>query len=441
MQNELTRKNIRLKEYDYSRAGYYFITICVKDGHEMLGSIAVGAATCRPYVKLSDIGKTVKDSIENIHGIYLHVSVDKYVIMPNHVHMILRVAATGDGRQIAAIGDGRQVAAIGDGRQVAAPTAISTVIGNMKRYVSMQCGFSIWQKSFHDHIIRNEADYRRIWRYIDENPARWTEDKYYVRENNTMTINELLTVCNEIAPPDCVWSGDNVGLLVDREGGVDRVLVALDVTLAVIGEAKELGAQVIISHHPVIFEPLKSVTYANATGRRVMALIKNNIACICMHTNYDGAQNGINDRLARLAGIVNPEILVNQDGKYGRFGLLEAPAELMEYAAGIKLALGGAAVRAHDAGRPVHKVCVGSGSSGGILSHAIGAGCDTFITGDVRHDVFCEARDMGINLIDAGHFATEDIMCELLIGELSVRAPRLKAVKALNSLKPYSEVF
>jgi dinuclear metal center YbgI/SA1388 family protein len=257
-----------------------------------------------------------------------------------------------------------------------------------------------------------------------------------------MTLNGLLSICHEIAPLDCVWSGDNVGLLVDREGGdISRVLVALDVSMAVISEAASIGAQVIISHHPVIFAPVKSVTYGDYTGKRVIELIKNNIACICMHTNYDGAANGINDELARIAGIVNPETLINQDGEYGRYGLIEAPMELKPYAEKIKLALNGAAVRAYDAGKPVHKVCVGSGGSGGIMPYVLEAECDTFITGDVRHPVFCEARDMGLNLIDAGHFATEDIMCDLLINELSKRAPKLEVTKAANSVKPYYEVM
>ena len=158
-----SRKPNRLKGHGYSSAGYYFITICVKDGHEVLGNIDVGAAICRPPIKLSDIGLIAEKSINNISKIYPHILIDKYVIMPNHVHMILHVTA------------------IGGGRQVAAPTVVQTVVGNMKRYVSMQIGFSPWQKSFHDHIIRNETEYRKIWQYIDQNPQRWADDCYYTK--------------------------------------------------------------------------------------------------------------------------------------------------------------------------------------------------------------------------------------------------------------------
>ena len=162
MEKELPkRKKIRIQGYDYSRAGVYFITICVKDMHELLGNMKVGAATCRPCVELSLEGQITDNAIRNIHDIYPHVVVDKYVIMPNHVHLILSVSDLKSGRQIAA------------------PTTVQTVIGNMKRYVSMQTGYSLWQKSFYDHIIRDEEDYQRIWQYIDQNPARWQEDCYY----------------------------------------------------------------------------------------------------------------------------------------------------------------------------------------------------------------------------------------------------------------------
>ena len=141
------------------------MTICVKDRHEMLGK-HVGAAICRPHIELTDAGKITDSAINKISEKYPGVSVDNYVIMPNHVHLVLTV-----------MHDGRWQEA--DGRQIAAPT-IQTVIGHMKRAVSMQCGFSPWQKSFHDRIIRNETEYQRIWQYIDENPQKWAEDDYFI---------------------------------------------------------------------------------------------------------------------------------------------------------------------------------------------------------------------------------------------------------------------
>jgi REP element-mobilizing transposase RayT len=156
MEKELpVRKNIRLQGYDYSSAGCYFITICVKDGHEILWQPDVGARNARP---LSDTGNIVKTAIENIPKIYESVFIDNFVIMPNHIHMIVRIENSG--------------------RALRAPT-VSTVVNQFKGYVTKQIGFSMWQKLFHDRIIRNEEEYQNKWRYIDENPARWTEDEFY----------------------------------------------------------------------------------------------------------------------------------------------------------------------------------------------------------------------------------------------------------------------
>ena len=152
-----TRKPNRLKGYDYSQNGYYFITICTINRHELLWCPPVGARIARP--SLSDIGEVVKKAIENISHVYKSIVVDKYVIMPNHIHLILIICND-------------------HGRAMRAPT-ISTVINQMKGYVSKTIGYSIWQKLFHDHIIRNKVDYQKIRKYIDENPTRWEEDCFY----------------------------------------------------------------------------------------------------------------------------------------------------------------------------------------------------------------------------------------------------------------------
>ena len=155
------QKNIRLRAYDYSAPGAYFVTICTHDRRCLLSDIAVGAAISRPSdVRLTRYGEIVDLAIRNIPSVYSRVSVDHCVIMPNHVHLILRIHGGEDGRLIAA------------------PT-VSTVVGQMKRWASKQAGILLWQKSYHEHVIRGEEDYRRIWEYIDTNPAKWAEDRYY----------------------------------------------------------------------------------------------------------------------------------------------------------------------------------------------------------------------------------------------------------------------
>ena len=148
--NELPkRKPIRIENYDYSTPGAYFITVCVNDRKPILWN--VGAATYRP--NLSKIGAVVETAILQIPEHYPAVSVNKYCVMPDHIHMILSINADEDGRQIAA------------------PT-VSTVVGHMKRWVSMQIGHSIWQKSFIDRVIRNDQGYRAVWEYIENNPMK-----------------------------------------------------------------------------------------------------------------------------------------------------------------------------------------------------------------------------------------------------------------------------
>lgn len=157
------RKPNRLINYDYSQVGAYFITVCTKDKQKLFWN-NVGARIARePYevtYELSEYGEIVNSAIQNIRIHYPSVSVDNYVIMPNHIHLLISVR--GDE----------------SGRPMGAPT-ISTVINQLKGYVSKQIGFPVWQKLFYDHIIRGIQDYEEIWQYIDENPAKWETDDFY----------------------------------------------------------------------------------------------------------------------------------------------------------------------------------------------------------------------------------------------------------------------
>jgi REP element-mobilizing transposase RayT len=160
------RKQNRLQGYDYDRPRYYFITVCAGKRAEFFWEAAsmrcVGADIIRPFSpRLSQYGVYVEKAIQDIPQHYTGVKVDKYVVMPNHIHLILTLAWRS-------------------GRMISAPTKeIPIIVGQMKRVVSKKAGFPIWQKGYRDHIIRNEADYRRIWEYIDTNPAKWREDCYY----------------------------------------------------------------------------------------------------------------------------------------------------------------------------------------------------------------------------------------------------------------------
>ena len=177
------RKPNRLLEYDYSQNGAYFIIICTQGRKEILSKIvgnddeitniangcmknAVGEPIRLPFLPqenpiLFPYGQIVKESVLNIPNCYPQVQVDKYVIMPNHVHLIITIEEYQRC-----------------GKMISSPT-VSTVVGQMKRYASKQAGISLWQRSFHDHVIRGERDYKKIWAYIDENPYHWREDCFY----------------------------------------------------------------------------------------------------------------------------------------------------------------------------------------------------------------------------------------------------------------------
>ena len=151
----------RLSHFDYSQPGYYFITICTKNHHSILRRGAQCAPA--PLPPLTSAGLAAERFLLEIPVHYPMISVDHYVVMPNHVHLILVITAGHIGT---------------DGRTVCAPT-VSRVVRGWKEAVTKQIGVSIWQKSFHDHIIRTETDYLRIWNYIDTNPAKWRENCYY----------------------------------------------------------------------------------------------------------------------------------------------------------------------------------------------------------------------------------------------------------------------
>ena len=155
------RKQNRLTEYDYSTPNAYFITICT-DNRRNLFWKDIGAIIDRPEnVPLTKLGTIAQQSIMDIPKHYPMISADHFVIMPNHIHLLLQINTD-----------------IG-GRSMIAPT-ISTVVRLMKGTVSKQAGFPVWQKGFYDHVIRNEKDYREIWKYIEGNPGKWAEDKLYI---------------------------------------------------------------------------------------------------------------------------------------------------------------------------------------------------------------------------------------------------------------------
>ena len=241
------------------------------------------------------------------------------------------------------------------------------------------------------------------------------------------TVQQIYEAIQKKAPFQYQLGFDNAGFLVGRRNApVDRVLIALDITKDVVDEAVELGTQLIVSHHPVIWEGVKQLTDVTPGGDLLLTMAEHGIAAICAHTNLDAVAEGVNDALACKLRLTQVEQL-SQDGVdelgnpygIGRIGQVEAQS-VEAFAALVKERLDAACVRV------VHRVAVGGGSCGSMLGDVVAAGCDTFVTADVKYDVFLAAKAQGLNLLDAGHYPTENVVCPVLVVWLKEAFPDLR---------------
>ena len=244
-------------------------------------------------------------------------------------------------------------------------------------------------------------------------------------------VNDIYAFLNEIAPVRYQMDFDNAGFLVGDGGtAVKKTLLALDITDDVIAEAVELRAQLIVSHHPLIFTPLRHATTDDLAGRKVLVLARHGISAICMHTNLDIADGGVNDALmaaldAEVTGGLDPAGTA-ADGSAltcGRIGKLKRPMTMAEFLPYVSGRLHANGLRYVDGGSPVERLAVCGGSGGNMLELAAAKGCDTFVTADVKYDRFLAAKELGINLIDADHFCTENVVIPVLQAKLQQRFP------------------
>ena len=246
-------------------------------------------------------------------------------------------------------------------------------------------------------------------------------------------VSDILSFVETLAPRSMKMDWDNVGLLCgSRSTPVTKVLVALDPFEHVCKEAAQWGAQVIVTHHPLIFRPLPNVTDETTIGRGIMTLIQNGISAINAHTNLDQAPGGVNDVLAKKLALVNVEVVspcgTTENGE--PWGLLrkgDVPAQPLDaFLNRVKTLLGCEGLRYVDGGKPVRKVAVGGGACGDGFREALDAGCDTFVTSDIKYNQFWDARDLGLNLIDAGHFHTENPVVSVLAEKIAAAFPEIE---------------
>ena len=241
------------------------------------------------------------------------------------------------------------------------------------------------------------------------------------------TVKDIFEILCEIAPLELQLPYDNAGFLIGRaDMPVKKALLSLDVTDEIVQEAVESRAQLIVSHHPVIWDEMKSITDCTPGNKKLLNLFENGIAVISMHTNLDMAEGGVNDVLISLLGAQN-EGPFDEEG-CGRKGKLEKPVPLNVFLSICKDKLKTSGLRYFDAGRPAEHIAVLGGSGGSNLLGAWAAGCDTFVTADVKYSVFLQARELGINLIDGDHFCTENPIIPVLAQTLQHAFPETEFV-------------
>lgn len=245
-------------------------------------------------------------------------------------------------------------------------------------------------------------------------------------------VSDIFSFIDSFAPFDSAMNFDNVGVLVgDYRAEVKRCLVALDVTKPVINEAKSLGATLIISHHPVIFNAIKTLCIDSIP----YILAQNKVSVICAHTNLDMASFGVNTCLARTLSLKNLQPLSHYESARGALpmgliGDLEKDFSCGEFAEFVKGSLNCAGVRYTDLNKKIRKVAVCSGAGGDLIDSAISQNVDAFVTGEIKHHEILSAVQNEVCVVDAGHFRSEDVVITPLVEKLSEKFENVEFFKS-----------
>ncbi len=255
-------------------------------------------------------------------------------------------------------------------------------------------------------------------------------------------VKDVSAYFTALVPPEMKMDFDNIGLLVGLNSEeVTKAVIALDITDEVIDEAIKHDAQLILSHHPMFFE-LKQISDDGLVGRKLIKMLQNGISGLCQHTNLDCVRGGVNDALAaklgvRLEGYLDGPHQTAEGKEYGmgRFGFLPTQVDFEDYLCDVKFVLGSAGLRYHSADRPVSKVALCGGSGGDFVEKAVKLGCDTLVTADIKHHQFLAAKELGLNLIDADHFCTENVVVPVLAEMLKRGFPEIEVIISKASVQ------
>ncbi len=250
-----------------------------------------------------------------------------------------------------------------------------------------------------------------------------------------MKAEKIIELIEKVCPKNLAYSWDNVGLLCgDKNKEVKKVFITLDSNITTVKEAVEKGADMIISHHPILLNGIRRIDYSTAEGQMLKLLIENDIPLFAAHTNMDTVKGGINDYLSKLFSLLDVKILEQHtDDKtagLGRFGKLDKSVTFGEFADICSKTLNTHVRAAGDFDKIIKTVAVASGSCSEIIPTAKEKGADVIITGDMKYHNMIDMTELGICVIDAGHYPTE--ICVINIFENVLKNTDVEIIKSEN---------
>lgn len=227
----------------------------------------------------------------------------------------------------------------------------------------------------------------------------------------------------------CAWDNDGIMVCASPHTEVFRVLTAVDITDEVIEEGIAKDVQLILSHHPLLFHPLKSVTADDVSAGKVIRLLQAGIAAFSFHTRLDAAQGGINDLLAQQLGLTQTEPFGLPDAQMGRIGIVQ-PTDFFAFCTDLKKRLYCSAIQYVAPKATIARVAVLGGAGKDFLSAAFHANADVFVTGEMSYDAMLSAAGMGINVIAAGHYETEQVCRTYFAQALARKFPHIRVLQS-----------